>query len=293
MKHLAEPIEPVMTDRRQALAAIDTLTRSASEPVNGLCRVGNLASSPAGGGRGMTDSPLRREAQILVTGASRGIGAAIAVELAARGHRVVGLSRRGSTPAGRGIACDVTDEAALRAALAEVASAGPLGGLVNCAGAHTAGASARLPTASWEATMRLNATAVLVACREAYPHLLAAGGGTIVNIGSYWDRLGIPGSVAYCASKAAVGAITRCLAVEWAKDGIVVFNVAPGYVETDVNRDYLAREKVRAWLAQRIPIGRPGRPEEVARCVAALMEAATPLLAGETIYLDGGQSINQ
>ena len=233
----------------------------------------------------------RHPGRILVTGASSGLGAAITVELAARGNNVFALSRRGTAPAGTPVACDVTDEPALRETIARLAGTGGLTGLVNCAGAHRASPSAALPTAEWEATLRLNATALMVACREAYPYL-RAGGGTIVNIGSFWDRLGVAGSLAYCASKAAVGAITRCLAVEWAKDGITVVNIAPGYVETELNRDYLARDKVRAWLAGRIPIGRPGQPEEVARVVAGLLDAATPLLTGETIYLDGGQAIN-
>jgi NAD(P)-dependent dehydrogenase (short-subunit alcohol dehydrogenase family) len=140
--------------------------------------------------------------------------------------------------------------------------------------------------------MRLNTTAVFVACREVYPHLKAAEEGLIVNIGSFFDKMGVPDNVAYCASKAAVGAITRSLAAEWAKDGIRVLDVAPGYIETDLNRDYLAKEKVRAWLARRIPVGRPGRPEEVARLVGLLFAEKIGFLTGETIYLDGAQAIN-
>lgn len=231
--------------------------------------------------------------QVIVTGASSGIGAAIAVALAEKGMKVVGLSRRGESPAGRGIACDVTNEAALKAVFAQIAQDGPIGALVNCAGVHKPVNSLKLTTESWDDTMRLNATAVMVACREVQPYLVAAGGGTIVNIGSFWDRLGVAGSLAYIASKAAVGAITRCLAVEWARYNILVFDIAPGYIETDLNRDYLRQEKNATWLKSRVPIGRPGQPEEIARVVAGLMENPTPLLAGETIYLDGGLAINQ
>jgi NAD(P)-dependent dehydrogenase (short-subunit alcohol dehydrogenase family) len=232
------------------------------------------------------------EGTVIVTGASRGIGAAIAAELGARGVRVAGLSRSGTAPAGRAMACDMTDDAAVRHALAEIAEDGGIAGLVNNAGLHLAAPGHALETAEYEAVMRLNATAVMVACREVYPHLVHAGGGRIVNIGSFFDKLGVRDHLAYCASKAAVGAITRCLAVEWARDGITVVNVAPGYIETDLNRDFLAREGIQAWLKKRVPAGRAGTPEEVARLVAALLCEEFPFLTGETIYIDGGQGMN-
>lgn len=228
----------------------------------------------------------------LVTGASRGIGAAVARALHAAGYAVVGLSRSGAAAAGRAIACDMTDEAAVARAVAQAAEGKRLVGLVNNAGAHHAAPSASLATAAFEGVMRLDATAVMIACRESYPHLKAAGGGTVVNIGSFFDRLGVPGNLAYCAAKAAVAAMTRVLAAEWAKDGIRVLNVAPGYVETDLNRDFLAQEKTRAWLARRVPLGRPGTPEEVAHLVALLFDARLGFLTGETITMDGGQGIN-
>lgn len=232
-----------------------------------------------------------RDGQIVVTGASRGIGAAIAAELERRGFAIAALSRSGAGGAGRAVSCDVTSESSIAAAIRTVAARGPIVGLVNNAGAHEAGASATLSAAEFEATLRLNATSVMVAAREVYPHLAAAGGGLIVNIGSFFDKLGVPGNLAYSASKAAVGAITRCLAAEWGKDGIRVVNVAPGYIETDLNRDFLAKQKIRDWLAKRVPIGRPGRPEEVARLVGALFAEDIGYLTGETIYLDGGQGM--
>jgi len=163
---------------------------------------------------------------------------------------------------------------------------------VNNAGAQRAEPSATLSAAEFESTMRLNATSVLVASREAYPHLKAAGGGLIVNMGSFFDKLGVARNLAYCASKAAIGAITRCLAVEWARDNISVIDIAPGYIETDLNRDFLASDKIRSWLARRIPVGRPGQPNEVARLVGVLFAERIDFLTGETIYIDGGHGMN-
>ena len=208
------------------------------------------------------------------------------------GFDVVGLSRSGESPVGKGLRCDMTDEAALRAAISEVASWGCVVGLVNNAGAHKATPSAQLETKEIEETMRLNAIMPFVACREAFPYLKASGSGLIVNIGSFFDKLGVPGSVAYCASKAAIGAITRCLAAEWARDGVRVIDVAPGYIETDLNRDFLSREKVKTWIGARVPAGRLGQPEEVARLVGLLFAEEISFLNGETIYIDGGQGMN-
>jgi NAD(P)-dependent dehydrogenase (short-subunit alcohol dehydrogenase family) len=230
--------------------------------------------------------------QIIVTGASRGIGAAIAVDLDRRGFKVAALSRSGDTTVGKGYVCDVTDEASVVGAIAEIAKAGPVVGLVNNAGAYVGTPSSKLTLADFEATIRLNASAVLVASREAYPHLKSAGDSLIVNIGSFFGKLAVPEGLAYSASKAAVGAMTRCLAAEWAKDGIRVLDVAPGYIETDLNREDLAKEKVRKWLAKRIPVGRPGAADEVARLVGALFTEKIGFLTGSTIYIDGCQGSN-
>lgn len=253
----------------------------------------------------MTASPApgRTEGIVAITGASRGIGACVALELARRGFAVACLTR-----AGRGIEeggvpgelaarllalrCDVTDETSIREALAQAAQqGGGLRGLVNNAGFHSHGPSAELSSAELRRVLETNVTGLFACCREAHPHLQARGGGLIVNMGSFFDRMGVPRNLAYSASKAAVAGITRCLAVEWAAERIQVLNVAPGYIETSLNRDFLQRPAVRDYLLPRIPVGRPGRPEEVARLVAALFCEEMAFLTGETIYMDGGQGI--
>lgn len=247
-------------------------------------------------------TPSRTEGAIAVTGASRGIGAAVARELARRGYSVACLTRAGKgieegetppdlAPRLSAHACDVTDERSIVRALAEAAERGGLRGLVNSAGLHGSAPSAQLQAADLRAMLDVNVTGLFVACREAYPYLKARGGGLIVNLGSFFDRLGVPRNLAYTTSKAAVGAVTRCLAVEWARDGITVVNVAPGYIETGLNREFLARQSVRDYLLPRIPLGRTGTPEEVARLVAALFVEDLAFMTGETIYMDGGQSI--
>jgi NAD(P)-dependent dehydrogenase (short-subunit alcohol dehydrogenase family) len=175
--------------------------------------------------------------------------------------------------------------------VAAVAARGPIVGLVNNAGIYEEHRSNELSQAEFERVMRTNATSVVVASREVYPHLKRAGGGLIVNIGSFFDKMGVTRSVAYCASKAAIGAITRCLAVEWAADNIRVVDVAPGYIATDLNAEF--REKSRS---------RPGSggafrwPDLASRrrwrgWSAACSGPTSAFLTGETIYIDGGQGM--
>ncbi|MDW3682742.1 SDR family oxidoreductase [Cupriavidus sp. CV2] len=241
---------------------------------------------------------------VVVTGASRGIGAAIAAELANNGFQVACLSRSGDLPVEESltgevrarmfaVACDITDQASLKAAFDTVATSTerPIVGLVNNAGVHLQGKSASFPLADYERVMTTNATSVLSASQVAHPFLVAAGSALIVNIGSFFDKLGVKGNVAYCASKAAVGAITRCLAVEWASAGIRVLNVAPGYIETDLNREELNSGPLHAFLEKRIPTGGPGNAQEIAGLVTMLFQLPGHFLTGETLYIDGGQGM--
>lgn len=232
-----------------------------------------------------------KSGQVIVTGGSRGIGAAIMAHLDGLGFDCISLSRSGDAPVGRGMVCDLRDENAIRDVMAAIGRQGPLVALINNAGLHTDAVSAELSAEAFEESMRINATSPLVACREAYPYLKASKG-QIINIGSFYDKLGVPRNVAYCAAKAALGAITRCLAVEWAADGISVVNVAPGYIRTDLNRDFMAKENIQAWFRKRIPAGKPGEPEDVAAVVGTLLQANVAFLTGETIYLDGAHGIN-
>ncbi len=241
---------------------------------------------------------------IIVTGASRGIGAAIAYELALAGFEVGCLSRSGDLPALEGVApeianrwhavkCDVSQAEQLEQAFDVVArrAGKPLVGLVNNAGIHSQGPIEQVSADEFRRVMDTNALSVLMASQTLYPHLLRNGAGMIVNIGSFYDKLGIKHHLAYCAAKAAVGAMTRCMAVEWAKKGIRVHNVAPGYIMTDFNRDAMQTGPLAAYLAKRIPAGLPGQAEDVARLVTSLFKLDSPFMTGETIYIDGAHGM--
>lgn len=242
---------------------------------------------------------------IFVTGASRGIGAAIALELATQGYQVGCLSRSGDLPSAPGtspeiaarwhaVPCDVTQPDAVRNAMNTVVErlGLPVAGLVNNAGLHTEQPTIDLPAEEFQRLMNMNALSTLQVSQIVYPLLQANGGGLIVNIGSFFDKLGVKRNVAYCASKAAVGAITRCLAVEWAPAGIKVINIAPGYIVTDLNKDAMESDAFKAYLQRRIPGKQPGQARDVGAFVTSLFTTRCDFLTGETIYMDGAQAIS-
>lgn len=239
---------------------------------------------------------------IAVTGGSRGIGAAIVKRLAEDGWTVGCLTRKGqgvedgSLPANLqsqviALACDVNSDVSLKEAFNNlVDQTGRLDGLVNNAGIHKEDKSHQMSNQLWDDVMSTNAKAVFMSCREAYPHLSSQKSSVIVNIGSFFDKMGVKGNLAYCASKAAVGAITRCLAVEWASKGIRVMDVAPGYIATELNADAM-NGPLGEFLAKRIPRRTPGTPAEVATVVASIARDEMSFLTGETIYVDGAHAI--
>jgi len=239
---------------------------------------------------------------ILVTGASRGLGAAIAFELAKRGYEVGCISRSGDLPRVEGataevrarwhaLAADVTDRDRMQAVIRSLVErlGVPLRGLVNNAGLHTEEPTVGLPMDEFRRLMEINAVSTLAICQLVHP-LLKERGGVIVNIGSFYDKMGVKRNVSYCASKAAVGAITRCLAVEWAADGIRVIDVAPGYIKTDLNKEAM-EGPLGAYLQKRIPRRSPGEAKDVGVLVSSLFQEGMDFLSGETIYVDGAQAI--
>lgn len=238
----------------------------------------------------------------VVTGGSRGIGAAIVLELLQQEWTVVNLTRKGLgieefaldsefLPRLIALSCDITQANSLQKAFAQVHErVGRIDALVNNAGIHREEKSHLMSEATWDEVMDTNAKAVFIGCKEAYPYLIQQPTSVIINIGSFYDKMGVKSNLAYCSSKAAVGAITRCLAVEWASKGVRVLDVAPGYIETALNQDAM-KGPLGDFLAKRIPRKTPGSPKDVAALVASLMQPNMSFLTGDTIYIDGAHAI--
>jgi len=245
-----------------------------------------------------------RDRVAIVTGASQGIGRAIALELAAVGAHVVVTSRRlaeleavadGVRARGRralALACDVGDAAAVDAAAARVvAEFGRIDLLVNNAGYRIRSPLESLPRGEWDAMVRTNLTGVFLWCQAAGRVMIAQRAGKIVNVGSVAGRNGSRGMAAYAATKAGVAVLTQSLGAEWAKHGINVNAVAPGPVETEGVLEVWKTPAMIANAAREVPLQRLGRPEEIAWAVIFLASDQAGFVTGEVLYVSGGPRV--
>ena len=240
----------------------------------------------------------------LITGASRGIGRAVALALGAAGAAVACCARSatqveataaeviGQGGRARGFRLDVTRRNEIDTVVADIGAAlGPIDVLVNNAGITLDKRSVEVTDEEWDDVLATNLTSAFTLARAVAPGMMEQRRGKIINIGSMYGKIGVPRYAAYCASKAAVEALTRSLAVEWARHGIQVNCLAPGYVNTDIPREAMADEKLRTLFLSRVPARRIGEPEEVATLAVYLASAASDFMTGQTVYLDGGQTI--
>jgi 3-oxoacyl-[acyl-carrier protein] reductase len=231
----------------------------------------------------------------LVTGASRGIGAAIASELAARGARVFGTATSAAGAAaiderigaGAGIVLDVRDAEAVNAALATVKErAGDPGILVNNAGITRDNLLLRMSEEEWEDVLATDLTSVFRLCKAALRGMTRARKGRIINVASVVGVTGNPGQCNYAAAKAGIVGFSKSLAREVASRNITVNVVAPGFIETDMTR--ALDDAQRTALADRIPLQRLGTPEDIAQAVAFLAGPGASYITGATLHVNGG-----
>ncbi len=234
----------------------------------------------------------------LITGASRGIGKAVALRLAREGFRLA-LCARNEAPLLEtrkelltlgvpclAVAADVSDPAACRRLFDEAKAVfGSIDILVNNAGISHVGLLQDMSDDQWDALIGTNLSSVFYCCRLAIPSMVAAKSGRILNISSVWGSAGASCEAAYSASKGGVNALTRALAKELAPSGVQVNALACGAIDTDMNRFLSGEERIA--LAGEIPAGRLGTPEEAAEMAWKLL-SAPDYLTGQIVTLDGG-----
>ena len=228
----------------------------------------------------------------IVTGASRGIGRAIAARALALGDRVALMARSeqvldlpGDDMAERALPLQVDvrrADSAAEGVAAAVSAFGPIDVLVNNAGLHRGGRVERLSLDDWERVLATNLTGPLIMTRAALPHMRE--GSSVVNIGAVVGFRGVPGDSPYGAAKAGLAGLTTVLAMELAGRGIRVNLVVPGFVETEMTGDL--SERARDLIVERIPLRRTGSPEEIADVVAWV--AGASYMTGSVVATDGG-----
>jgi len=233
----------------------------------------------------------------LVTGASRGIGRAIAERLASEGAKVVGTATseagRDAIAAwlepmgGQARVLNVTDAAASEALVDEVSKAiGPITVLINNAGVTRDTLLLRMKDEDWDAVVATDLTSVFRLSRLVLRGMMKAKKGRIVSIGSVVGSMGNPGQANYCAAKAGVIGFSKSLAREIGSRGITVNVVAPGFIDTDMTKDL--GEAARTALLGQVPVGRLGSPADIAAAVAFLASPEAGYITGETLHVNGG-----
>ena len=242
------------------------------------------------------NNPLQGEVA-LVTGASRGIGAAIADELAAQGATVIGtatsesganaISQRLAAKGGAGRVLDVNAPGAIEALVDAIGKdSGGLSILVNNAGITRDNLLLRMKDEDWQAILDTNLTSVFRSCKAAMRGMMKARKGRIVNIASVIGVTGNAGQANYAAAKAGIIAFSKSLAKEIGSRGVTVNVVAPGFIDTDMTRE-LPEDAKNAMLGQ-IALGRFGEPVDIARAVAFLAGPNAAYITGETLHVNGG-----
>jgi len=239
-----------------------------------------------------------------VTGASQGIGRAIALELARVGAHVVACSRRRAVldpvaaevrAQGRralAVACDVGDAAQVDDAVAQtLREFGRIDVLVNNAGYRIRARLEDLPREEWDAMVRTNLTGVFLFAQAVGRVMIRQQSGKIVNVTSVAGRSGARGMAPYAAAKAGVTALTQSLGAEWAKYGITVNAVAPGPTDTEGVLEVWKTPAMIAQASREVPLRRLARPEEIAWAVIFVASDAADFMTGETLYVSGGPRV--